>query len=131
MQNRQTAHWLDPQIDYVEYDGASDLVAKVERYLQNDAERERVARQGCRKAHALYTASRFWESVFSRTLTDRMPAQVGSRPIAAPPAWCIDTGRFSDRRIDMSRMMNGMNARVSLAATGSKESDVLQEQRLT
>ena len=68
-QNRQTPHWLDPQTDYVEYRSPDDLVAKEEWYLQHDADRARVARLGCAKAHALYTAVRFWETVLERVQT--------------------------------------------------------------
>jgi hypothetical protein len=65
-QNRQTPHWLDPRTDYVEYQGPDDLVAKVQWYLRHDDDRARVARQGCAKAQALYTAVRFWQTVLER-----------------------------------------------------------------
>ncbi|MGE5194661.1 MAG: glycosyltransferase [Deltaproteobacteria bacterium] len=90
MRNRQTPHWLDPEADYAEYQGADDLVARVEWFLRNDADRERIARRGCARAHALYTAERFWETVFARTISDvRRPF----RAVAVAPEGpaCVNT----------------------------------------
>lgn len=69
--NRETPHWLEPQTDYVEFDGEDDLVAKVERCLQNEAERNEIALSGFEKSRTMYSASHFWEAVFQRTLGDR------------------------------------------------------------
>ena len=52
-----------PGQHYVAYDDVKDLANKLTYYLQNDDERENIARQGCRQIHQNFGPNAWWSRV--------------------------------------------------------------------
>lgn len=64
----ETNLWFEPYHDYVPFKSEQDLIEKTKYYLENEDEREIIARNGHQKAIQNYTGKRFWETVLSKVL---------------------------------------------------------------
>lgn len=62
----ETMKFLEPDKDFIMYEGTEDLLDKVRYYLTHDEERERIADSGYRKVTQLYNARNFWAYLFSK-----------------------------------------------------------------
>lgn len=62
----ETMKFLEPDKDFVMYEGKEDLVNKARYYLTHDEERQRIADSGYRKAIQLYNPRNFWAYLFSK-----------------------------------------------------------------
>lgn len=62
----ETMKFLEPDKDFVMYEGKKDLVDKARYYLTHDEERQRIANSGHRKATQLYNPRNFWAYLFSK-----------------------------------------------------------------
>ncbi|EFK08351.1 conserved hypothetical protein [delta proteobacterium NaphS2] len=58
--NPETSEWFKPMKDYIPFRGTKDLVDKVRYYLENDKERQKIARNGYLAATQKYSCKRFW-----------------------------------------------------------------------
>jgi hypothetical protein len=52
--------WLRPFVDYVPFSNAQELADRAEYYLENEAERLKIAQQGYETAMAKYSATEAW-----------------------------------------------------------------------
>lgn len=59
----ELAKLYTPYVDYVPWTDKDDLLKKVNYYLEHDDECKRIADNGCKKTHELYSAKTFWEKV--------------------------------------------------------------------
>lgn len=66
--NPETENWLTPMVDYVPFDGASDMLDKIRYYLAHEDERARIAATGLRTAQSRYSAQLFWQSLLDEAL---------------------------------------------------------------
>ncbi len=66
--NLETRKWLEPGIDYVEFDNERDLSEKAAYYLAHEDERRIIATTGCRKATEMYSATAYWSMIIERML---------------------------------------------------------------
>lgn len=69
--NAATSKLFTPGVDYVEFADPNDFVAKIKHYLNNDAERAKIAEAGYKKFHEKYSAKKFWEAILERYNNDR------------------------------------------------------------
>jgi len=67
-ENSETAKWFEPMVEYVPFSDEKDLVEKVKYYLTHESERMDIAAKGHQKAKEMYTAERFWKTVFEWVL---------------------------------------------------------------
>ena len=61
--NKATQKLLTPNEDYIEFDGLSDFVDKVQYFIRNEKERKAIALNGYNKYCKNYSASIFWKRV--------------------------------------------------------------------
>jgi len=62
--NEATEKMLTPGKDYAEYENVEDLKNKIEYYLNNPEERDKIALQGYETYKEKYTATHFWKKTF-------------------------------------------------------------------
>jgi hypothetical protein len=61
--NPETAKWLRPGVDYVEFHDQRDCEEKIRYYLAHDNERQAIAMSGYRRAMIDYSPRKWWETV--------------------------------------------------------------------
>tara|TARA_R110000803_G_scaffold189221_2_gene251673 strand:- start:198 stop:1148 length:951 start_codon:yes stop_codon:yes gene_type:complete len=64
--NDVTSKYLLPGIHYVEFSAKEDLVAKVNYYLENEVEREKIAAAGLAHYNSNFSPACFWGTIFTR-----------------------------------------------------------------
>ena len=62
--NDSTSKMLTPGEDYVEYENVEDLKNKINYYLNNPEERDKIASRGHETYKEKYTATHFWKKTF-------------------------------------------------------------------
>jgi len=66
--------WLEPYVHYVPYSDTSDLVAKIQHYLNNEAERSHISRAGREVAQSRFSGPEFFGGVIE--LAQQAPLDV-------------------------------------------------------
>lgn len=64
--NSITSKFLTPNVDYVEFQNLQDFEDKLNYYLNNDEERNKIAFNGYKKYIENYSAKNFWSNIFWR-----------------------------------------------------------------
>lgn len=76
--NPETAKWLRPGIDYVEFYSQRDCEEKIRHYLKHDEDRVRIAGSGYTRAQQDYSALQWWRRVLlALKLNAGLPLEAG------------------------------------------------------
>lgn len=65
-QNPETDAWFQPMVDYVPFTDHTDLLQKVQHYLNHEDKRRAIAARGHEKAIQNYSAERWWRTLFAK-----------------------------------------------------------------
>lgn len=65
-QNPQTSAWFEPMAEYVPFANHTELIERVQHYLQHEGERQAIAARGHQKATHHYGAEQWWRTLFAK-----------------------------------------------------------------
>ncbi len=68
--NPSTRELFTPDVDYIEFDTAPELIEKIRYYSENEEERKKIAENGHQKCVNHYSSKHYWNAIFDRINKD-------------------------------------------------------------